>query len=598
MQRKPENGNEVFSTLTSFLSSTTANLFSKTVTPPDTKKPDQGNIKTNTQQTVSNPINPPSIVNNKTLSPTHKLTKEEKKTKPKRKAQRDRTDYNENATASLALLQKYKDDKPNLAYYILSSLGNLAVTSVQSVIYKSDQPLHEATKQPELKVVDSDIENAKTRLKLLLSNKSVADQVIEKKSNYKDQITLLRHSDRQKVFDQLNGEVFTFLHLLAKKQQLLLEEKNILNVHIGEKKLAKKPYDTYANKRKEVFSQLDGIVNQEIELLETVIQAFLDDKKCLDKIATDLKEAKSSPDEDLEQRRQCIVDNIDDLLLKKVELIPDAIKEHAARRADLFFYLMIAVYKKNVIINKGETNKQHGKGSDARGTHACHSSLFPNLNIDEEVVTVKKNDAPVSTSNWLPSFFSSTPTLPNSTSGLEPNKEYTPSEILAKTYLPDVLNMTMELPSVVNDFDGHLEGRFHFTIDVNECIKILNQVSCGKVDPIEGMTAFYKTMDSFFNHIKREYVIRPQYFNNTKVPYLKAFNKVAEYQREGTFRECGQDFTVSEEYVYAKLMLHNITRMESIKLRMMPSLMQEYCLKMQKDILESKPAVTKVSAKK
>jgi len=208
----------------------------------------------------------------------------------------------------------------------------------------------------------------------------------------------------------------------------------------------------------------------------------------------------------------------DKLLLEEVELLEYQIKEHAARRVDLFFYLLLAVYNTNVKISKGDTTKQHGRGSKEHGTQACHCSLFPGLKLTQPAAA------------WF-TLFSAT------------------IADLSDTYFEDALNMTVELPSVVNAFDGHIEGRYEPTRHVEACLEILNEAARGEIDPIQGMTRFFRTMNSFFERFEKNHLKKGR--GDTPMTDLRIW----EYQKAGTFEAAKPDLSVNEDYVYMMLRL-------------------------------------------
>ena len=235
----------------------------------------------------------------------------------------------------------------------------------------------------------------------------------------------------------------------------------------------------------------------------------------------------------------------DELLVKKIKLMHAQIVEHAARRVDLFFYLILAVRGTYAIITKDDTVKQHGKGSEKRGTQGCHSSLFPNLKFTQPIEEQTSTGLINTVFNL---FFTSSPKkAPRTLSG---------------TYLEEALNMTYELPGIVNSFDGHLEGRFEMTEFADDCLAILNKVSKNEIDPIEAMNQFIKVMNDFFNHIRRNYLkIRKQH----RMDYPKTFPLVWEYEREGTFIAANLDsLTVKNEYIALMLGLKKIDTFKAI----------------------------------
>lgn len=152
-----------------------------------------------------------------------------------------------------------------------------------------------------------------------------------------------------------------------------------------------------------------------------------------------------------------------------LKLSKEQILEHANRRVDLFFYTLIAYYQTNIIPTTGHTSIQHGKGratpTNKSLTEACHSSLIPSL-LDN---TIFLND------------------------GIHIKRK----SILSGTHFMDSLNSTVELPSLVNQFDDVLENACR-----NKCLDILAHVSLGKINPIEGLTMFLQMMQDFLNDLK------------------------------------------------------------------------------------------------
>lgn len=223
-------------------------------------------------------------------------------------------------------------------------------------------------------------------------------------------------------------------------------------------------------------------------------------------------------DQDMEKLEHSIRNSqdpaaIDTFLSKKIELCEHEIVEHAERRAQFFFYLLIAVYGKQVIVSKSSTILQHGRGSDEHGTQACHSSILTNVTL-EPIPSV-----------WSWFSASSTPSLQN-------------------THLLESLNSTIELPRLVNDFDGHLEGRCQPTRFVKKCLEILNKAAKSELDPLQGMHEFYKVMQEFFIHFEKKYLLK----NKSKTPL--SFKKIWEYQKKGTFAGATNDtLMVSDDYL-------------------------------------------------
>lgn len=270
---------------------------------------------------------------------------------------------------------------------------------------------------------------------------------------------------------------------------------------------------------------------KKMEALETELKKL---KKPLPKAETKLSKAdklkrkeanqqKKAAKLGVEKQQQTITADMDVILAQKVDLVGDQIKEHAARRVDLFFYLLVAVYGKQVKIAKDHTGKQHGKGSKKFGTQACHSSLFPAVKLAS-----------------LPRGCGLTPSV-------------TELEITG-THFDDSLNSTVELPHIVNVFDHHLEWievakyKCKPTSHVLECLEILNQCASGKIDPVEGMNQFLKVMQHFFQLFEVEHL------NKQKAPH-QAMQLVFEYEKEGTFQVANKDMTINFDYIYMMLRL-------------------------------------------
>jgi len=236
----------------------------------------------------------------------------------------------------------------------------------------------------------------------------------------------------------------------------------------------------------------------------------------------------------------------DNLILEKVELLSEEIKEHAARRVDLFFYLLVSVWGKNIIITKDSTLLQHGKGSDEKGTQACHSSLFPNVKFAH----------PPSSWSWL----------------MKPP----PCPTFEGTHFRETLNMTVELPHIVNSFDGRLEGRIKPTAYINNILLILNKVSSNEMQPIEGMNEFLKVMETFFSKTEKKL---------SKANHAEAFKKVWSLQKEGTFYAATKGTCiVDNEYLCLMLRLKEA---DINKARDNPKVFLTYFSKIQEEIFDT-----------
>jgi hypothetical protein len=224
--------------------------------------------------------------------------------------------------------------------------------------------------------------------------------------------------------------------------------------------------------------------------------------------------------------------------LAKVKLVEPLIKEHAARRVDLFFYLLVAVYNQKALIKKDVTNKQHGSGSKLFGTEACHSSLFPNIELTQQA-------------SW--NYFQKVLSLRG-------------------THFEHTLNMTVELPRIVNKFDCVLEGnfilaahRFIPSIYNKNSLVILNKVATGELDPKTGMDEFLNNLKDFFNKVEKDYLThRPDDIEEKDLfKYSAAFKRVWELQKEGSFAICKENTLttcVNDEYIYLMLRIHPESR--------------------------------------
>lgn len=254
----------------------------------------------------------------------------------------------------------------------------------------------------------------------------------------------------------------------------------------------------------------------------------------------------------LEKQSRELLDEaeLDDITLEKVNLSEELIKKHAARRVDLFFYLLVAVHGKNVVVSKDSTVKQNGCGSKENGTQACHCSMFPNVKL-EAIRTI-----------WSLFISQSTPTL-------------------SGTHFEETLNITMQLPNAVNAFDGHLEGRAHPTKYTTAALAILNKAAQNKIGLKEGMNEFLKIMNEFFTDFESEWI------KTHKGATPRATKQVWEYEKEGTFYSAKKDMkTISDKYLYLMLRL-NPKEIESVKNN--PKLLGPFFKRIQEEIYISKP---------
>jgi len=172
---------------------------------------------------------------------------------------------------------------------------------------------------------------------------------------------------------------------------------------------------------------------------------------------------------------------VEDIYLQQINLLEQEIMEHAQRRVDLYFYLLVAVYKKNGRVVKMWTHKQHGVGGiKDRGTNACHDSFFPHVELQYQQTKIS--------SLWA---------------------RFVPPDSISGTHFEDSNNMTTELPIIVNEFDTYMESanpgkRSAPSKYVNKMLKDLNLVAKGEKTPVDAMNSFLKTMKLFFSEFEKK----------------------------------------------------------------------------------------------
>lgn len=148
--------------------------------------------------------------------------------------------------------------------------------------------------------------------------------------------------------------------------------------------------------------------------------------------------------------------------------------EHAARRVDLFFYLLVYYYKQPpTVITIGDTYLQFGQGVGGI-TQAAHS-------------------AP------LPSLIDGTQSYGHDTYSGGDSKE---AWSLADKTFAEILNSTVELPTWFNHFDNHYVEKYLR----EKAVLFLNQVSQKKITPVEALTHFFLFMEAHLVGIKRKYL--------------------------------------------------------------------------------------------
>ncbi len=171
----------------------------------------------------------------------------------------------------------------------------------------------------------------------------------------------------------------------------------------------------------------------------------------------------------------------DNGLVQQIINVMPYVIEHAERRVELFFYLLVTYYKQGLTVKLGETKGQHGRGSKQYGTNACHSSLLSSVTDTE---TTQKHGYNTRSKGKIHGNIC----------------QY------GKThFFEDSLDATMELPAAVNDFDRACEGQTHKPSSYRiTALETLNEVSRGERTPIEGLGVFLKRSNEFFHSDKIE----------------------------------------------------------------------------------------------
>ena len=181
--------------------------------------------------------------------------------------------------------------------------------------------------------------------------------------------------------------------------------------------------------------------------------------------------------------------------LTRVNLYADHIRYHAQWRANLFFLLCIAYYKKKRIIQPSRTKIQHGRGCDK--LHACHSSILPGLmDFDQQKGVVKENSA-----------------------------------IMDRSFLLHWNNMTVLCPNIVNYIDYYFEGFYGSTSDYRRrLLVVLSLISMGVHNPVQGLICFYMIMKIAIENASSDIK------NTTERIPKKAMLRVLQLQHQGTFK--------------------------------------------------------------
>ncbi|GEM_PF-5546909 len=193
-----------------------------------------------------------------------------------------------------------------------------------------------------------------------------------------------------------------------------------------------------------------------------------------------------------------------------IEKYKDNIMYHAEWRANLFFLMLIACYKRQRLIQLASTKHQYGKGVWPY-IQACHSSPFPGLS-DRDLYEVRIRMRQTCLFN--------------------------------KSFLSHWNAMTVGCPVLVNEFDSFLEGRGAGSIYRKNLLIALNQCSLGVCNPMIGMQVFYWTMIMALND--------RQIFLGKCEPWERsAAARVIALQKRGMFRHATRGYQPQKAFVKA-----------------------------------------------
>lgn len=165
----------------------------------------------------------------------------------------------------------------------------------------------------------------------------------------------------------------------------------------------------------------------------------------------------------------------------QLQALKPLITEHCARRADFFFYTLLAFYKKKIKLTHDEKDIfQHG-GGKVSGYAPCHSSLYGRFKQDPEV----KDEFVIRNS-------------------VGKQHKKSAKSILDGTYFIDALNSTVQLPgpAINTSFDYHQIEK-HLRKDL---MVVVNAASAGTINPFQGMVSFFLIMEKRFDTIKNKYL--------------------------------------------------------------------------------------------
>lgn len=198
-------------------------------------------------------------------------------------------------------------------------------------------------------------------------------------------------------------------------------------------------------------------------------------------------------------------------VITQVESVADRVREHAARRVDYAFYTAIAYYRSGLRITIADTSNQFGRGYQTDHKQA-------KAKISKSTLWTEGAHSPL-VSTFVDSTVETGGVLQQS--------------LLSRTHFHKTLNGVVEVPNVVNDLDGVLEGKIASpSKHRKQYLALLNEVSQGVKTPIEFLQSFLMSMKSFFIEVKKSNFVREDKIHSPQ----KARALAIQYEEEGTFQ--------------------------------------------------------------
>lgn len=143
-----------------------------------------------------------------------------------------------------------------------------------------------------------------------------------------------------------------------------------------------------------------------------------------------------------------------------VEVYPFAerIQEHAFQRMQIFYIQALAFYNTGATVRIVRTSLQHGT-SGVPGMSSAHSCLLPGVEDDMQIITGKIED----------------------------------SQGTKEKHLRHIMNVTVEMPHQVNEYDVLIEDKFR-----SVALTLLNRCSKKGLHPYEALELLVEEMQEFF----------------------------------------------------------------------------------------------------